>query len=224
LITAFLPCRSGSERVKFKNTRQFSSTKESILEIKIKQLITVDLFDKIIISTNDPLVKNIAQSFSSDRRIVLDDRPDVFANSNTKTDDLIAYANSIIEEGDIVWTHATSPFVGSKIYNEAIQEYGNSLGNGYDSLMSVKEIKNFLWKEGGPMNYDYKKQKWPRTQDIDPIFEVNNAIFITNKNIYKNLNNRIGERPFLFKMDSLSSFDIDWEDDFILAQKLYTTL
>ena len=222
MITAFLPCRSGSERVAFKNTREFCSlTKKSILEIKIEQLILVNQFDKIIISTNDPLVKEITSKFFYDKRVVLDHRPEEFSNSETQTDDLIKYVNSIIADGDICWTHATSPFADAPIYANAISEYKKNISNGYDSLMSVCEIRKFLWKNGKPYNYDYNKQKWPKTQDIEPIFEVNSALFIANKKSYRDLGNRIGEKPFLFKMDSISSFDIDWEYDFMIAQRIY---
>ena len=38
-IIALVPCRSGSERIKNKNTKRFSNS--SLFEIKIKQLINV---------------------------------------------------------------------------------------------------------------------------------------------------------------------------------------
>ena len=99
--------------------------------------------------------------------------------------------------------------------------YKKKITCGFDSLMSVNKIQNFLWKNGRPINYDYKKNKWPRTQDLEPIFEINSAIFIANKDIYENLGNRIGNNPFLFENSKMQSFDIDWEEDFVLAQKLY---
>ena len=57
MITVFLPCRKGSERVKNKNHRKFClNTDKSLFDIKIEQLLSVTLFDKIIVSTNDPII------------------------------------------------------------------------------------------------------------------------------------------------------------------------
>lgn len=222
MITAFLPCRSGSERVKNKNTREFClKTGKSLFDIKMEHLLSVRHFDKIIVSTNDPLIKEATIPFLHDKRVVIDDRPEIFSNSQTKTDDLIKYVSSIIHEGDILWTHVTSPFANKEIYELSIEKYLENLKNGYDSLMSVEEVKGFLWNDDGPVNYDYSCEKWPKTQEIKPLFEINNATFIANAKIYKNLNNRIGQKPFLLKMEKVSSLDIDWEEDFFFCQKLY---
>jgi CMP-N-acetylneuraminic acid synthetase len=222
MITAFLPCRSGSERVKNKNTREFClKTGKSLFEIKMDQLLAVRYFDKIIVSTNDPLIKEATKPLLYDKRVVVDDRPEIFSNSQTKTDDLIKYVSSIINDGEILWTHVTSPFADKKIYELSIEKYLESLKNGCDSLMSVEEVRGFLWNDEGPVNYEYSHEKWPKTQEIKPIFEVNNAVFIANAEIYKNFSNRIGNKPFLLKMEKVSSLDIDWEEDFFFCQKLY---
>ncbi|MCH9852548.1 MAG: acylneuraminate cytidylyltransferase family protein [Alphaproteobacteria bacterium] len=221
MITVFLPCRYGSQRVKNKNTKPFCmDTQESLLEIKLKQLIKLDMVDIILLSTNDDYVKEIANKIDN-KKIVLDDRPDSLGNSKTKTDDLIQYVEHIIPEGDVLWTHVTSPFVNEKIYADAIIKYKENLTKNHQSLMSVIEIKNYLWQNGLPINYDYQNEKWPQTQTLNSVFEVNNAIFMTNIDIYKNEKNRICQNPFLFKMSNFNSLDIDWEDDFDRAQKLW---
>jgi N-acylneuraminate cytidylyltransferase len=63
--------------------------------------------------------------------------------------------------------------------------------------------------------------KWPRTQDLEPLFEINHAVFLTSKKTYQIKKNRLGETPKLFIMDKISSFDIDWEEDFLIAETLY---
>ncbi len=49
-ITAVIPIRSGSQRVKDKNLRRFGDT--TLMELKIKKLLQVPELDSIIVNTN----------------------------------------------------------------------------------------------------------------------------------------------------------------------------
>ena len=49
IIKAFLPCRSGSQRIKNKNTRKFSKFKFGLFQLKVEQLIKVKELSEIII-------------------------------------------------------------------------------------------------------------------------------------------------------------------------------
>ncbi len=49
-ITAVIPIRSGSQRVKDKNLRPFADT--CLMELKIKTLLQVPEIDEIIVNTN----------------------------------------------------------------------------------------------------------------------------------------------------------------------------
>jgi CMP-N-acetylneuraminic acid synthetase len=53
------------------------------------------------------------------------------------------------------------------------------------------------------------------------MFEVNSAIFISSRENYIKLEDRIGAKPFLFEMDRTDSLDIDYEDDFMLAESIF---
>ena len=219
-IVAFLPMRKGSQRVKNKNIRNFAGIEGGLTFIKISQLLKVKKIDKIVVSTNDEEVKKIAKSFENEK-IVIDGRPEDLASSSTSTDDLISYVPSIIKEDSIVlWTHVTSPFVDEKIYEAMIEKYFEE-NSKFDSLMSVNKIQTFLWNSKKPINYNRDKEKWPRTQTIEPLYEVNSAVFIADIEIYKTLNDRIGNKPYLYELDKIKSFDIDWEEDFEIAEILW---
>lgn len=219
-IVAFLPMRKGSQRVKNKNIKNFSDIDGGLTFIKITQLLKVKQIDKIIVSTNDEEVKKIAKSFKN-AKIVIDNRPENLASSSTSTDDLIKYVPKIIQDNNVIlWTHVTSPFVDEKIYEEMIKKYFEEK-NKYDSLLSVNKLQTFLWDNKEPINYNREIEKWPRTQTIEPLYEVNSAAFIADIQIYKNLNDRIGKKPYLYELDKIKSFDIDWEEDFEIAEILW---
>lgn len=85
-IVAVVPCRAGSERVKGKNTRPFAGFENGLLELKLKQLSNVEDLDEIIVSTNDPIVSDIATQFGEeyDQRVRVEERPDNLGRSSTR--------------------------------------------------------------------------------------------------------------------------------------------
>jgi CMP-N-acetylneuraminic acid synthetase len=222
-VTIFLPCRSGSERVPNKNTKTFAGIDGGLLKIKLNQLIKVKNIGKVIVSTDDEKVKEAV--FGYNKKIEIDDRPKELALSSTSTDDLIKYIPNIISEGHVLWTHVTSPFLNENIYELAINTYFKNLREGsFDSLMTVNRIQSFLWDEEGSFNYERSVEKWPRTQTLKELFEINSGIFINSIENYKLLDDRIGKNPYLMHTKGYSSFDIDWPDDFMLGEMIYKKL
>lgn len=218
-INVFLPCRKGSERVPKKNIKPFVDFNNGLIEIKLKQLINSKHIDTIYLSTNDDEILDYAKSLNNEK-IVLHKRIEELSSSQTSTDDLVAHALDLIKEGDILWTHVTSPFLTSEVYDQIIEKYFSEQVNGYDSLMTTNLIHGFLWNKKNPINYDRSVEKWPRTQTLEPIHEINSAVFLANARIYKSLDDRIGRSPYLYALDKIQGFDIDWQDDFDIAQAI----
>ncbi len=219
-ISIVVPVRKGSQRVLEKNTRDFSKIKGGLTFIKISQLVQVRNIDKIIISTDDNNVEEIAKSFN-DERIIVDNRPRYLASSKTTTEELVDYMFSLVPTGIVVWTHTTSPFVGKNLYENAIEKYLENLKK-YDSLVTVTKLQKFIWSKDGPINYDRCKEKWPQTQTIDPLYEINSGIFILDKNTYSKFKDRVGKKPFFYIFNWKQSFDIDWKEDFEIAEILWS--
>lgn len=223
MVCAFLPCRVGSKRVVNKNIRPFGNVANGLFEIKLRQLASVRQCDRILVSSNDDKLIDICTSLTKeiDADIIIDRRPDEFGSDSTSTDDLIRYAISIVPDDVILWTHVTSPFVGSHRYSQMIDKYEASLDEGYDSLMSVNVIRTFLWNKDGPINYDKAIEKWPRTQTIEPVYEINSAAFLCDRKLMQQENDRIGRTPFLFELHGNDTIDIDWEEDFDKAEIIW---
>lgn len=220
MITVFLPCRKGSERVKNKNTRPFAGVIGGLVRIKLEQLIQVTGIDHIVLSTNDEEVKAIGRSLAHPK-IHIDGRPEHLATSRTSTDELIVYVPSIIATGTVLWTHVTSPFIGASDYAEMIAVYQKALGEGHDSLMTVTKLQKFLWNEHGPINYDREQEKWPRTQTLPPLYEIDSGAFMAEIEVYQHFQDRVGQKPKLFVQEEQKSFDIDWEENFRMAEMIW---
>ncbi len=223
-IIAFLPCRKGSERVLRKNIRPFGPFKHGLIEIKLRQLLSCAAIERIVLSTNDVEILDFARGLDAGDRLLVHRRKEILSSSSTSTDDLVAHAADLIlplsPHCHILWTHVTSPFVTASHYTEIISEYFHALREGHDSLMTTTPLHAFLWTEAGPLNYDRQIEKWPRTQTLIPVQEVNSAGFLAAAAIYTYHNDRIGAHPKLFPLSRLVALDIDWEEDFIVAEQL----
>lgn len=223
-IAFFLPTRKGSERVISKNTRNFANYHGGILELKLNQLLQIPEIP-IIISTNDHRTIKLAESLQSSRIIIIE-RPEELCLSSTVVEDFINYIPTIVNAEHIFWVHTTSPFVDKEVYENALSKYWKVLDNGFDSLLSVNKIQQFLWdaESNDIINHDRGIEKWPRTQDLKPLYEINHAFYINSRNNYLKLNDRIGKKPFLYELRKLQAFDIDWEDDFKTAELIYEAI
>lgn len=222
-FTFFLPTRKGSERVSNKNTRPFAGVEGGLLRIKLEQLLKTDEKFDIVLSTNDEESILIAEQFNN-RRIKIIQRPEELCSSSTNLADLIRYIPSIITDGNIIWVHVTEPFVDHQVLTRAIEVFSEKKALGEcDSLMSVNKIQSFLWskEEATFVSHDRNMIRWPRSQDLTPLYEVNSAIFINSRENYLGHGDRIGNQPFLFELNKIQSIDIDWEDDFLFAELMY---
>lgn len=219
-VSVFLPCRLGSERVPLKNVRPFAGRPHGLLQVKLEQLLSVPSIDEIVVSSNDPAVLDYAASLGSPR-VRVHRRDDALGSSSTSTDALVAHALALIPGGHILWTHVTSPFFTAQAYDAAIAAYRAALAAGtHDSLMSVNTLHSFLWTAEGPMNYDRRVERWPRTQTLAPVYDINSAVFLHSCAGYRRLDDRIGERPLLWPSEDAQGFDIDWPQDFRLAEAM----
>lgn len=220
MITAFLPCRKGSQRIPNKNIKPFAGLAGGLLKIKLDQLVKCRKIDRIVLSSNDERILEYTQSIN-DSKIFIDHRPDHLGSSSTTTDSLINYVPSLIREGHVLWTHVTSPFMDAQDYDILIDTYFEGMSEGYDSLMTVLKLQGFIWSKQGPLSYRRDHLKWPMTQNIEPLYEIDSGAFISSIENYKTYHDRIGINPFLFEQEKIKSVDIDWPDDFTLAEELW---
>lgn len=224
-ITFFLPTRKGSKRVINKNTKRFANFNGGLFELKLTQLIKSNKLTEIIVSSNDEICLEIANEFLRvDKRIKIDKRPESLCLDSTNISDLVQYVPTITNSEHILWGHVTTPMVDHKIYDDAIENYQEQLNNKYDSLVSVSRLQNFLLNKKSEIINNNTNIEWPRTQDLEILFEINHAIFLTSRNNYMNLKNRIGKKPYIYEMDKIHSIDVDWEDDFLIAESIYEKL
>lgn len=220
-VSFYLPTRKGSERVKNKNTKSFAGIEGGLVENKVRQLLACKLVDEIIFSSNDEACMAVAEKYATDSRLKIIERPVELCLSSTNLQDLICYVPTVTEADHILWGHVTTPLAGAEIYDEAIKVYLEKIKEGYDSLVGVKELKNFLLNKDGKLINNTTPIPWPRTQDLEALYEINHTVFLAKREVYTEQINRIGTRPWLQVMEETVGYDIDWPENFTIAEVLY---
>ena len=209
---AIIPVREGSQRVANKNFREFYNGK-SLLEIKIEQLKAEKCFDKIYISSDSKLAKEISEVQGVDYLF----RDPVMCSSSVRWSDAIhAVIESIPLENPIVsWVHTTSPLYTD--YSIPLNEFKNNEEK-FDSLVAVTAFQEFILnKKGRPVNYHWGP--WhDYSQDLEELYKVTGALFIGRKKDMMKWRYVIGVKPNLYVVDRNAGIDVDTKEDFELAQ------
>ena len=72
------------------------------------------------------------------------------------------------------------------------------------------------WYEGRPLNYS--PENIPRTQTIEPVYIETSAFFIFPRALWTGRHRRIGDRPYMAVVDRIEGLDIDYPEDFTMAE------
>lgn len=215
-ITAVIPIRTGSQRVKDKNLRAFADT--NLMELKIKTLLQVPELTSIVVNTNSDLAIDIVNK--KYKEVTTHRREEYYASSKCSGSEFFRHLGEVTDTDIFVYCPCTSPFVRPETISRCINYYLSS--SEYDCLATVSSVKEFLWLNGRPMNYDPLHA--PNSQDLPDVVALNFGVTVIKKeDLIKNCN-IIGKNPQFVVTDDIEAIDIDTPLDFYIAEQLYRKL
>jgi CMP-N-acetylneuraminic acid synthetase len=222
MISFFIPIRKGSKRVKNKNTKPIGKFKLGLLEIKIKQLKKLIKINKkkhnleFIVSTDSKRVENYCKKFNW---IKIHKRNKALSGDHS-LQKIINLAPKICNGKYILWTHVTSPLFTALHYKEFIDKYLKKKSLKKTSAFSADMIQKFLYSnKNGWLSHKTDSTKWPRTQDLEPLYVLNSAAIIAHKITFIKEKNRICKNPIPIITKIKSGFDVDNKEDFTELRK-----
>lgn len=213
-IKAMVAVRSGSVRVQNKNIKPFAGS--TLLDLKLKQLKRIPNLDGIVVNSNSDEMLAIAAKYDCE----LVKRDEYYASNVVSMSDV--YKNMAENfSGDVVaYINVTNPLLKDETIINAIEAYKafEKVGE-FDSLNSAHLIKEFMFKDNLPINYDLRHQ--PRSQDLPDIAALNFAISIISKEKMIECKNVVGNKPNIYVIDEVEATDIDNPIDFEFAEFVY---
>lgn len=212
VIKALIAARSGSVRVQNKNIRPFAGS--TLLEVKIEQLKRVANIDGIVVNSNDDEILSIAGKLGAETV----KRDPYYASNIVSMSDVYKNMAENMDCDIIVYANCTNPVIKDEtIYD--IVDFFNKHKEEYDSVNSAHLLKEFMFRDNMPINYDLLHQ--PRSQDLPDIAALNFAVNVLEKDTMINCKNVVGLHPYLFNIDQYEATDIDNPIDFFIAEQLY---
>ena len=120
----------------------------------------------------------------------------------------------------MAYINVTNPLLKDETIIRAIETYKEFMKDDiFDSLNSAHLIKEFLFKDNLPINYDLRHQ--PRSQDLPDIAALNFAISIISRERMIECKNVVGYKPNIYLIDEVEATDIDNPIDFEFAEFVY---
>ena len=220
---ALIPARGGSKRIPRKNIKSFSG--KPIIAYSIEAAKKSECFDKVIVSTDDEEIANIARNLGAEIPFM---RPKNLSDDHSTTMDVIRHAQDWYEANSesieaICCLYATAPFVtaydlkrGYKILNENKCEYVFSA-----TTYAFPIQRAFYLDENNGVKMYQPEHLLTRSQDLNESYhDAGQFYWCSQKAIAKNLPIfETHSRAVILERNCVQ--DIDTPEDWSFAQALF---
>lgn len=211
-VTAVVPVRAGSRRLKNKNVAPFAGT--NLLLNKIEQLKKVPEVERVVVTSDSDMMLAMAAGAGA----LTHKRAPEFCDETTKSfGEVVRHIAESVEGQHILWATCTSPLVSPAVYRQAIETYWGALYDGYDSLVSFERIKRYLWDDNGPVNYELGLKHVP-SQQLPDLYIVTDGILLAPREKMIEWSYFHGRHPYRFLVDKRTAVDIDDGLDLAVAR------
>jgi len=210
---AIIPARGGSKRLPNKNITLLGGIPLIAHSINYAK---ENHIDKIVVSTDDDLIKEIALQYGAE----LMDRPKDLATDTSPTiDTLKQVMENVSGNYDyVVVLQPTNPLRPKKLLQEALEHLkkGNS-----DSLITVTRNEQKFGKIINDKFVPYNYAMGLRSQELEPLYYENGLLYIAKTQLI--LEGRLlGENHIPFTVNHpYAKVDIDTQEDFDYAEYLF---
>jgi len=206
----YIPIKENSQRVPNKNIKPFGDS--NLLQMKLDTLKQVKNIDEIVVNSDCDKMLEIGKM----NDVKTHKRDDYFASSKATNSEFHGHIAEITKTDSIFLAPVCSPFVSVESHEKSVDYY---LNNSFDSVTSVTEVKNHLWLNGKPLNYDLDNV--PNSQDLPDVVKLNYGISIVDREIMRTKNRIVGNNPGFYKLDEIESIDVDTPFDWMVAETIY---
>jgi len=214
---AIIPARGGSKRLPRKNVLDLAG--KPLIAWSIEEGLKSKYIDKIIVTSDDDEILDIAKKFGSDTI----KRPDELASDTATSFDAVKHAIDNVDEYDyVLLLQPTSPLRTSQHIDEAIELLMSRNAN---AIISVTEMdhsplwSNILPDDRSMEGFLQDEVLHKRSQDLPTYYRLNGSIYICKtERLLTEESFFIKDDVYSYIMDRESSVDIDEAIDFKLAE------
>lgn len=219
---ALIPARGGSKGIKRKNIKLFNN--KPLIYWTIKIALASDYIDRVIVSTEDEEIADIARSFSAEVPFF---RPESLAQDNSNGIETVLHAlENLSNIENVLLMQPTSPLRKTNHIKE-IFRLRSKFNN--DSAVSITPAKKHLDLF---FSMDSRKKIIPSSenlklaprQDYPCKFILNGSLYLANKESIQRNRSFITSNTIGYIMPEEYSIDIDTQLDWDIAEFLMTKM
>ena len=212
-VAAFVPVKLNNERAPGKNTKRFDDGTPLITHF-LKTLVQVPEIDELYVFCSQEEIKDYIVPGVSFLK-----RPECLDTREATPQDIISTFMSMVDADVYMVCHCTSPFVKAERFSECIRKVCEE---GFDSAFTGEKIQRLMWYDGQPLNFDAANV--PRTQDLPVYYNEVSAAYVFKKETFEKLHRRIGLNPYICEVSGVECADIDYPEDFEIANAIYMNI
>ena len=224
---AFVPARSGSERVPEKNVRPLAG--HPLLAYAIETALQSGAFDRVVVSTDSEKIAEVARWYGADVPFL---RPSEFATSTSPDIEWLSFTLETMPERYDLFAliRATNPFRGPDAVRRGVDQLLETPEA--DSLRAVELVKQhpgktWVLEEGGKLmrpllDQSHLEVTWHagQYQALPPVYIQNSALEIAWTRVVSETGTREGRVVAPFFTQAYEGFNVDDEEDWERAEAL----
>lgn len=213
-IITVIPSRLGSSRIKLKGMRLLNGL--TLVEHTIHALKKSKYLGKNIYINSD---SELWQLIAEKNQVKFYQRRPELATSTSMIDDYLYDFMVKCPSEYLAVVTPTAPFITGEDMDNAWLQFSSS---NFETIISTEKIQTHCVYKNEPLNYNANGQL-PRTQDIEPVLALNFSIAIYDCEVFKKNYTEKGYavlagKTDYFVLEGFNKTDIDFEEDFILAE------
>jgi len=214
---AIIPARGGSKRLPGKNIKNLAG--KPMIAWTIEAALESQVFDYVFVSTDDEKIAEVAKTAGAKVPFL---RPAELASDEATTNDVVTHLVKWFEQehsnqtSTITILQPTSPLRNAQHIKEAMQLMSEKSAKAVVSVCEVEypiQFCNTLGNDGS-MDGFIKPENLKRTQELDPYYRLNGAIYLFERSYVGKLTDLYSKGTYAYVMDTKNSTDIDTLEDF----------
>lgn len=207
-VVVFLPVKGSSERIANKNITPLNG--KPLFLHTLEKLVTCDFIDEVYLDTENDDIYEMAK-YTECKYLKRDPK---FANNATDGHRLFYQAAEKVTADIYIQILGTSPFISIDTIKKGVEIIKKD--RNIDSIVFVKKEKQYCWNQD-ILEPFYDKDNIPNSKDLEDTVIETMGLYITNKKIALEEKRRYGGKVKLVEVSSLEAMDINYPDDFVLA-------
>jgi N-acylneuraminate cytidylyltransferase len=218
---AIIPARGGSKRIPRKNIRLFHG--KPIIGYAIETALASNLFSKVIVTTDDKEIAEVAESFGASCEWI---------RSKSLSDDLTPTIDVIQDSVKRLWAdefdyvcciYPTTPLMKIEYLIEGLNLIKTG---GWDYVISAKEVsrnlfRSFYLDKNDKIQLIFPSNEFKNTQDFLDISVDAGQFYWGKRSSWQAGFPILTSKSTFVTLNANDTVDIDSESDWILAEKLY---